>query len=39
MIGKPQWFTYRIFGIMPRTWQGWAYILVSMSFAGLIGLW
>lgn len=28
MIGKPQWFKYRIFGwgIAPKTWQGWVYI-------------
>lgn len=40
MIGKPEWFTYRIFGwgIMPRTWQGLAYILVSMAIAGMIKL-
>ncbi|MFH2020241.1 MAG: hypothetical protein ABIJ34_02440 [archaeon] len=35
MIGKPEWFTYRVFGwgLRPRTWQGWAYIAV---FVGLI---
>ncbi len=33
MIGKPNWFTYRIFGwgIRPKKWQGWAYILVFMA--------
>ena len=38
MIGKPEWFTYRIFGwgIMPRTWQGLMYILISMLIAGII---
>lgn len=38
MIGKPQWFTYRIFGwgINPKTWQGWAYILISMLITGMI---
>ena len=32
MIGKPEWFTYRIFGwgLRPRTWQGWAYILAAL---------
>jgi hypothetical protein len=27
MIGKPQWFKYRIFGwgLAPKTWQGWLY--------------
>ena len=37
MIGKKEWFTYRVmgWGIRPKTWQGWAYIAV---FLGLIGL-
>lgn len=28
MIGKPEWFKYRVFGwgIAPKTWQGWAYV-------------
>lgn len=32
MIGKPEWFKYRIFGwgIAPKTWQGWTYIGVWM---------
>lgn len=32
MIGKPEWFKYRIFGwgIAPKTWQGWLYIGVWM---------
>jgi len=31
MIGKPQWFKYRIFGwgIAPKTWQGWVYVAVA----------
>jgi hypothetical protein len=31
MIGKPEWFTYRIFGwgLRPKTWQGWAYVAVA----------
>lgn len=31
MIGKPEWFTRRKYGgwgLQPRTWQGWVYILV-----------
>ena len=30
MIGKPQWFKYRIFGwgIAPKTWQGWVYLAI-----------
>jgi hypothetical protein len=38
MIGKPEWFTYKIFGwgIMPRTWQGFAYVFVSIIIAGII---
>lgn len=40
MIGKPEWFTYRIFGwgIGPRTWQGWAYLAVVATSMGLIKL-
>ena len=36
MIGKPEWFTYRIFGwgIRPKTWQGWVYLAF---FAGILG--
>jgi hypothetical protein len=28
MLGKPEWFTYRVagWGIAPRTWQGWVYV-------------
>ncbi len=31
MIGKPQWFKYRIFGwgLAPRTWQGWVYVAIA----------
>ena len=38
MIGKPEWFTYKIFGwgIMPKTWQGFAYVFVSMIIVGII---
>ncbi|MFH1132925.1 MAG: hypothetical protein V1735_00375 [Nanoarchaeota archaeon] len=38
MIGKPEWFTYRIFGwgLRPKTWQGWVYIL---AWLGLFGIW
>lgn len=38
MIGKPEWFTCKVFGwgIMPGTWQGFAYVFVSMIIAGII---
>ena len=38
MIVKPEWFTYKIFGwgIMPKTWQGFAYVFVSMIIMGII---
>ncbi|MGV8150507.1 MAG: hypothetical protein ACP5NV_02145 [Candidatus Woesearchaeota archaeon] len=31
MIGRPEWFKYRIFGwgIAPKTWQGWIYVAVA----------
>ncbi len=30
MFAKPEWFTSRIagWGIAPKTWQGWTYMLV-----------
>jgi hypothetical protein len=33
MIGRPDWFTKRNFGIgiRPKTWQGWAYILIAIA--------
>lgn len=33
MIGKPEWFGYRVFGwgVKPKTWQGWAYVLVAIA--------
>jgi hypothetical protein len=34
MFGKPEWFTRRKYlgwGIMPKTWQGWAYIAVFLA--------
>lgn len=33
MIGKPKWFTRRKYGgwgICPKSWQGWAYIMVFL---------
>lgn len=38
MIGKPNWFTYRIFGwgIAPKTWQGWVYIAVFVALIGFL---
>jgi hypothetical protein len=36
MIGKPEWFRYRIFGwgLAPKTWQGWVYVA---AMAGVLG--
>lgn len=36
MISKPEWWTYRKmgWGLAPKTWHAWAYILV---FVGLVG--
>ena len=34
MIGKKEWFTsrrYTGFGLRPKTWQGWVYILVVLA--------
>lgn len=38
MIGKPEWFTYRIlgWGIRPKTWQGWAYLAIVAALVGFI---
>jgi hypothetical protein len=32
MIGKPEWFTYRIFGwgLRPKTKEGWIYIITAI---------
>ncbi len=33
MIGRPDWFAkkkYTGWGIRPKTWQGWVYILVAI---------
>ncbi len=33
MIGRPEWFKPRRYtgvGLMPKTWQGWAYLLVFL---------
>lgn len=40
MIGKPEWFTYRIFGwgVRPRTWQGHVYTLAIFFSIFLIEL-
>lgn len=36
MIGRPQWFKYRIFGwgLAPRTWQGWVYVAIAIFIIG-----
>ena len=33
MIGRPDWFTKKNFGmgIRPKTWQGWVYILIAIA--------
>ena len=33
MIGRPYWFTKKNFGfgIRPKTWQGWVYILIAIA--------
>ena len=38
MIGKPEWFKYRMFGwgVAPKTWQGWVYVTVMAFVIGLI---
>jgi hypothetical protein len=40
MIGKPEWFTYRIFGwgLAPKTKEGWLYILIAIAIAAGIAL-
>lgn len=40
MLGRPEWFTYRTagWGLAPRTWQGWVYILCFLAAWGLISL-
>lgn len=41
MIGKPQWFKYRIFGwgLAPKTWQGWVYVAVAaLLIAGSLSM-
>ncbi|MBN1793309.1 hypothetical protein JW826_06515 [Candidatus Woesearchaeota archaeon] len=38
MIGKPEWFKYRIFGwgVAPRTWQGWVYVAAAAAILGFV---
>jgi hypothetical protein len=38
MIGRPDWFTKKYFGIgvRPKTWQGWAYILVAIALIAFV---
>jgi hypothetical protein len=40
MIGKPEWFTYKLFGwgIRPKTWQGWLYILAWIILVIITGI-
>lgn len=37
MIGRPEWFTYRLmgWGIRPRTWQGWVYLGAFLALFAL----
>jgi len=36
MIGRPEWFKYRIFGwgVAPKTWQGWIYVAAVAIIIG-----
>lgn len=36
MIGKPEWFKYRLFGwgISPKTWQGYVYVAAVAAILG-----
>ena len=38
MIGKPEWFKYRVvaWGFRPKTWQGWAYIMGVIALFPII---
>jgi hypothetical protein len=38
MIGKPEWFKYRIFGwgVAPKTWQAWVYVVALAAIFGVI---
>jgi hypothetical protein len=38
MIGKPEWFTYRVFGwgIAPKRWQGFVYVTVVALLIGFV---
>jgi len=39
MIGRPDWFAnkrYTGMGIRPKTWQGWAYILVAIAMVASV---
>ena len=38
MIGKPEWFKYRIFGwgLAPKTWQGWVYTATLATVLGFV---
>ncbi len=39
MIGRPRWFQRRKYsgwGLTPKTWEGWAYILIAIAFAVII---
>lgn len=40
MIGRTEWFTYRMagWGIQPRTWQGWLYVAGAMALVTMIGI-
>ncbi|PIU22423.1 MAG: hypothetical protein COT14_01205 [Candidatus Diapherotrites archaeon CG08_land_8_20_14_0_20_30_16] len=41
MIGKPEWFTRRKYlgwGIYPKTWQGWVYIIIFIAIFAIFQL-
>ena len=40
MIGRPEWFTYRLagWGLQPRTWQGWVYVAGLCAAFALVSM-
>ena len=38
MIGRTEWFTYRLagWGLAPRTWQGWVYIAGAVALFAIL---
>ena len=40
MIGKSEWFTYRIFGwgLRPKTKEGWFYVIAILAIVGIMAV-